>query len=776
MGLWVDSVNLMRTWVGVIAPAAFAFCGCAQNAKGRIYLIDEFRSVSGNLIVKNGFDPENAQFSLIDSNGYRTVPSEFQFNSDTKNFSFNLEDTDFYDVTVGTLIERMLSMGNTLPIVGFLDSNSFGRVERYVKFEVRPSKLQDEKIQKVPYLQFAIPLSKRNLYSGNNDLNFGSALEIGEAVFAKIKVVDFSGAPLVGADAAAVSYSKIEEGSTPYWQLENFRPVFTKTDQEGIAFVGPIVPNELQAFHLLVKGTGLCTYVSDSNFKFSSEYEVPSIAVSKCEGETSDAFSLRPSFPTGLKYFDLESDSFDDFVVHTNEPSIFVRLDSATENLRGYKVELFETDSKYVAYPEPELVREFPFFQSEVNLELPEKFKRSNDQAGKFVIKITEQQGALNGYVSSSQQPSETFIYGDKRVTNPSREDLMSIEIVEEADFVWDDSTSKPESIDYWKNVSVKSEAGVENVISGLAGRKFTISSSSCTEGSELGFEVISLGISRRFVPCINGVSTFTSESAGFINAAQTIQSTGGRQVWRLYMKDRFGNESDALSDTVDPDLRLNIMTVIIDTGAPVLGEGYYSLENLEFLKDGTPQGIIAKANVQSGDVSLRFQEALGPEKVCVQAGTDAAQDNANGKAGSTARIKNGLVDLPYYLFRDELSRIIARDENYELAGLQFVKYAIASTKEAAEAKPISEFTQCRELSDPDDITSVVAVQTVLTEDHIKFPSDTTAPAEFFLRVQDSAGNLSEVTKYEIPACTDITDPANPTPATCWAPEVPEAP
>jgi hypothetical protein len=291
-----------------------------------------------------------------------------------------------------------------------------------------------------------------------------------------------------------------------------------------------------------------------------------------------------------------------------------------------------------------------------------------------------------------------------------------------------------------------------------------------------LGFEVISLGISKRFAPCINGTSTFTSESAGFISAASNIQSTGGRQVWRLYMKDRYGNESDALSDTVDPALRLNILTVIIDTGAPVLGEGFYSLANLEFFENGAPQGLISKAKVQSGEVSIRFQEAQGAEKVCVQAGTDAAQDNANGKAGSTARIKNGTNDFQYYLFRDELGRIVARDEDYELAGLLFVKYALASTKAAVESEPISGYIRCRELSDPEDLTSVVAVPTVLTEEHIKFPSDTTAPAEFYLRVQDTAGNLSEATKYEIPACTDITDPANPTPATCWAPSVPPPP
>lgn len=499
MGLLGQSAERLWTWVGVIAPAAFAFCGCAQKAKGRIYLIDEFRGVSGNLIVKNGFDPANAEFSLIDSNGYRTTPNQFEFNPDTKNFSFNLEDEHFYDASVGTLVERMLSMGNALPIVGFLDSNSFGRVEKYVKFEIRPSKFSSEKIQKVPYLQFAIPLSKRNLYSSNNDLNFGSSLEIGEAVFAQVKVVDSSGAPIAGADTAAISYSKVEEGSFPYWHQENYRPVFTKTDADGLAYVGPVVPNELQAFHLLLKGKGLCSFVSASNYKFSSEYEVPTLVASKCDNASEDQFSLQPSFPTGLKYFDLKSDSFDSPVVHTNDSSIYIRLDSPTINLRGFKVELFETDSKYVAYPEPELTRDFPFFQSEVALDLPKIFKKSQDEAGKFMIKITEQSGKVSGFVAVSQQPSETLIYGEKRLVKPSREDLMAVSIIEEAGYVWDDSAAKPSSIDYWKNVKIRSEAGVENIVSGLAGKKFTLSSDSCKEGFELGFEVITLGITKRF-------------------------------------------------------------------------------------------------------------------------------------------------------------------------------------------------------------------------------------------------------------------------------------
>lgn len=766
------SKNLIRklALAGAIAPAALAFYGCAQNAKGRIYLIDEFRSVSGNLVVKNGFDPANAEFSLIDGNGYRTTPNQFEFNPDTKNFSFSLEDEHFYESSVGTLIERMLSMGNALPLVGFLDSNSFGRVEKFVKFEIRPAQLAAEKIQKVPYLQFAIPLSKRNLYSSNNDLNFGSALEIGEAVFAQIKVVNAAGVPIEGVDAAAVSYSKVEEGSAPYWHQENYRPIFTKTDAAGMAFIGPIVPNELQAFHILVKGTGYCSFMSASNYKFSSEYEVPSLVAIPCDTQNDEQFALQPSFPTGLKFIDLKDDSFDNPVVHTNEASIYIRLDSSTPNLRGFKVELFETDSKYTAYPEPELTREYPFFQSEVNLDLPKLFKRSQDEAGKFMIKVTELRGALSGFASTTQQAEELTLFGEKRLVKPSREDFMAVEIVSEPGFRWEANLSEePDNVDYWKNFKIESEAGVENVVSGLAGTKFTMTSSSCRQGYELGFEVIALGITKRFSPCIDGVATFTAEAAGFVSAATKLQTSGGRQVWRVYMKDRYGNESEGLASTNVDDKRLNIMTVIIDTGVPRLDD----LSDLNFLEDGTAAGIVYQSKVQSGAASIRFN-VTDVQKTCEPLDTDEEQNRANGANGSNATIRSSGVDFPYYLFRDDLGRIVARDSNYERAGLLFVRYAIGSTKAAVDAKPVSEFTRCRKLSDPEDLTSIIAEPTVLTESHIAFPEDPSLPAEFYLRVQDAAGNLSESVKFDLPACTDVTNPSNPQPSSpCWAPTAP---
>lgn len=760
--------------IGAYALLAASCFACSIEAEEKVFLIDEMRSVPGTLTIKNGIDAADIEFSLIDSNGYRSAPDSIDFNPDARSFSLVLKDEHLYEASVGTLVERMLSMGNALPSLGELKLSSFERIEKYVKLEIRSSKFTNEKTQKIPYLQVAIPLSKKSLYSTNNVLRFESDLELGEAVFAEILVVDASGAPLKNVDAAAVSYNKVEAGTTPYWHQENFRPVFVKTDSQGRAYIGPVVPNELQAFHVLLKGEGYCTYMSAPNFRFSADYEVPKLVMKRCDKELKQQYSLIPTFPSGLKYVDLKSDSLEDPVVHTNDATISIRLDSPVEDLRGFKLELFEIDSDYRPFAVPVFTREFPFFQSDVDVDLPKIFSTSENESGRFVIKVTEMSGSLRGFVSSEQKATETLILGDKRTAIPSRDELMAVRKNDDSFFVWKgELSSEPMYIDYWRNVAVKSETGVENIVSGLAGSKFTISSNLCREGYELGFDVTALGISKRFAPCIDGVATFSAESAGFLEAGSELERLGGRQVWRLYLRDIYGNEIESLTSTIDPDKRLNILTVIIDTGVPTLGVGFHSLGNLEFLEGETDVSVISKAKVMSGEVIFVFQESLGPEKICLQALSDSKQDEANGKKGTTAAIRNGGADVQYFLFRDELGRIVGMDSYYEIAGLQFVKYSIAATSTADNLFDLSRFTPCRTLSEGGDITNVFAVGTVLSEDHIFFPADAGLPAEFYLRVQDVAGNLSKVTKFELPPCgiDSSGDPIAPEYGSkCWVP------
>jgi hypothetical protein len=338
----------------------------------------------------------------------------------------------------------------------------------------------------------------------------------------------------------------------------------------------------------------------------------------------------------------------------------------------------------------------------------------------------------------------------------------MAVKIYDDtegAKFQWAGGV-KPDTLDYWKNFSVKSSTGFENIVPGTSGGVFTLSSPNCKEGYELGFEIVSLSISKKFKPCVNTVATFTAEEAGFIAKAAQISTSGGRQAWRIYIKDKFGNESEALSSTTDPEKQLNIMTVIIDTAPPLLGVGH-PLQNLEFVPDGvtTPVFEVSKQDVLDGKLKFRFQKTLDPEKICNQNAPEGS-DDANGEKGLNGELKSG---IDAFLYKDELGRVWGRSENESMVGLQFVKFAMASSEAALASRSVSEFSACRALEPDGTSFKVVPVEITLSAEHISFPNDTSADAKFFLRVQDASGQLSAVTEYKIPRCPG----PSPT-ATCW--------
>ena len=310
----------------------------------------------------------------------------------------------------------------------------------------------------------------------------------------------------------------------------------------------------------------------------------------------------------------------------------------------------------------------------------------------------------------------------------------------------------------------MKSSAGFENIVPGTSGGVFTLSSPNCKEGFELGFEIDFLSISKKFKPCVNTIATFTAEEAGFVAKAAQISEFGGRQAWRIYIKDKFGNESEALSSTTDPDKQLNIMTVIIDTAPPLLGVGH-PLQNLEFVPDGstTPVFEVSKQDVLGGKLKFRFQKTLDPEKICNQNAPEGS-DDANGEKGLNGELKSG---IDAFLYKDELGRVWGRSESESIVGLQFVKFAIASSEATLANKPVSEFSACRALEPDGTSFKVVPVEITLSTEHLSFPNDEALPADFYLRVQDASGQLSSITKYLIPRCPD----PNPSPSaatTCW--------
>lgn len=770
MGLHVHKILLRAGVCGFFAAYLSLLASCGRGSVARVYLLDESRSVTGSLISKNGFDPANVEFSIINAQGFREQPEQFSFDPVANKFSLNLVDEKFYKTERATLMEQILSMGKALPMYGFTEASVVGKVEKYVRFEVRPAKLADEKYQIVPYLQISIPLTKRNLYSGNDVLQLGGGLELGKTGFAKLQVTNEMGVPLAGADVAAISDGKLE-GDIPLWHNSALRPIFTKTDSSGVAFIGPIDTGiDLAPFQILARAEGYCNFLTAPSNKFSvSETKLLVVKLRTCSADELTKNSLLPSFPTGLKYLSVTEEGTARSVAHTNKLSLFLRLDSSSLKFRGARVGLYETNSKYEPRPEPTgELREVSNFQGEFEIPLPEDFLASKTQEGKFIIKVTRLPGTLDGGQLNADDFPELIVYGQKSLVKPSRDSLMAVKTYDdtlEPKFNWVGSPP-PDTLDYWKNFSVKSSTGFENIVPGISGGVFTLSSPNCKEGFELGFEIVSLSISKKFKPCVNTIATFTADEAGFVAKAGQILTSGARHVWRIYMKDKFGNESEALDSTTDPYKQLNIMTVIIDTAPPQLGIGYHPLQNLEFVSHSgsTPAVVneVSRTVFSEGKLKFRFQgTSITSEQICNQISSDSFSNAANGELGLNAELKFG---INAFLYKDELGRVWGRTESESLVGLQFVKFAMASSEAALASRPVSEFSACRAL-EPDG--TVVPVEITLSAEHISFPNDSSIDAEFYLRVQDASGQLSSATKYSIPRCPS----SNPTPSaanTCW--------
>lgn len=745
----------------MLATLAFAVaCGSAKQQ--RVYLIDETRSIAGSLVSKNGFDPNNVSFSIIDPEGFRKTPDSLSFDPSTSRFNLNLPDEAFYKTQSATLIEQILSMGKALPMLGLGDAGVVSKVEKYVRIEVRPARISQEKYQVVPYLQIAVPLTRRNLYSGNDVLGLGAGLEMGKAGFVKLTVVNEAGQPVTGASVAAVSDGKIasSSGELPLWHEQMLRPVFTKTDANGIAYIGPIDASDLSPYQILAKAEGYCSFLSAPSNRFSlTESKTPVLVMRSCAAGSENKNVLLPSFPMGLKYFNVADEGVSRPVVHTKDINIFLRLDSTSFRYRGVRVGVYETNLNYEPKAEPLTeVRELGQFQGEFDLSIPK------DYEGRFVIKVSRLPGTLDGGQLSQEQFPDLVVYGKRNTALPSRDSLMSLTTLDSDKFEWS-GTGEPETVDYWKNLSIKSAGGFENVVPGNAGGTFTISSPLCKEGWEIGFGIRMLGIAKRFKPCVNNVATFTAEEAGFIEKADKIAQLGGRQAWQIFIKNEYGNESESLSSVVAQG-NLNEMTVVIDTSAPQLAVAQ-PIDQLEIVRtdNGTATVVseLSRADLNNGKLKFRFRSnGIAEESICNQSQALGTED-ANGRLGGNAELKD---DFDEFLYRDELGRVWGRSINYELPGLQFVKFAIGATSELITAKAISDYSACRGLFDDNGVVSVVPVEIPLTPEHIKVPEGETGDAEFYMRVMDASGQLSPFNRYFFPRCPN----PQPTPALplCW--------
>lgn len=752
-------LQILEQWGTKVVPLVIAlavFVSCSKISGGRVYLLGESRIVSGMVGSRNGIDLKNLKISLVNVDGLRTTPAGLKFDVEQGHFSFQLRDSDLYEPKNGMLIDRILSMGNALPKIDTADGDLVAKVEKYSRIEIMEKLADNSDYQVVPYFQGVLPLSKSVLLS-NGQTSLKGQVTVQKAGFVRIKVVDELGSPLSGVRVAGISDGKIETGQ-PLWQDSFFHPTFETTDTAGRAYIGPLdAGTETTRYQILAIADGFCTYLSSPEHKFSpTSQSAPVIMMRKCDARSSAKQTLLPSFPTGLTYLNINSR----MVVHTNQKSIVLRLDSRTQNLRGVKVALFETDENYVSAPEPYgEVWEMSLFQSEFKLSLPEYFKISDSQEGKFIIKVSPISGALDDSLVMSESYPELIVYGHKKVAVPSRDALMRMNLG-----VSPALTDGPAVIDEWSHLKIASITGHTNIVPGLAGGTFTMNSVNCGEGDSLGFSIPAYQMFEPvFKQCVNGVANFTAEEAGFVAAANKISQYGGRQKWRIFVKDKFGNVSENLEDpnALSPN-RLNVMTVIVDTSPPSSASSTtrFADESFEIFKstidsEGRLVGMdkpLRPVDLMSGLLKIRMTKTgTNGEGTCIQTPYDDDEKNKNGLKGGNATL---LGNLNAYIYRDDLNRLAVKSLAsetglYEDVGLMVYKWMIGGNASSVSTAPVSLYTRCRELGKSGLYPEPVARE--LKKEDIIFSDSGTA--DFYVRFMDVSGQFSGAVKYSIPAC-----------------------
>jgi hypothetical protein len=762
--------NLKRAAVTV---AALLFFSCGKPPAGKVYLLGESRVVSGLLGAQQGVDLKTVKISLIDLQGQRTTPYELKYDGAQGSFSFQLRDADLHETKKATALDRILSMGNALPAVVAAGSDLVARADKYTRIEMMQSTLASSDYQVIPYFQGILPISRKNLMAGKDVIGIGGQIKFAKAGFVRVKVVNESGTPLQGIKVAGIAQTvSVNDGivfpNSNLWHEAQLRPVYETTDANGQAYIGPVdASEELTRYQILATGTGYCTYLSSPTNNFSlSEKSAPVVTLRACEKTETSVNDLVASFPEKLKYLDIDNRK----IVHTKDDFITVRLDSKTENLRGARLALYETDSNF--QPSLEVtgkVIESQTFQGEYILELPKLFKTGGTE-GKFIVKVSRLAGNRQGVETSAQDFPELNIYGHRKIFTPSRDLLMKTQSTEVENNLRD-STGIAD-VDFWSNFKIASVSGTTNIVPGLAGGKFTMTSSACGLGDSLGFTVSVYGINTPvFKECVNGVATFTAEEAGFVNNSK-VTTAGPRQIWKIFIKDKFGNVSESLDD---PDAaspkRLNVMTVIVDIAPPIRGDNptnKLDLSNLKFYKDATELNAnpyigkwLRPADLEDEALTMGFKKETGNinHTTCLQVASDesgspdSVEKERNGGKGGNATLLGGTFS--HFVFKDEFGRLNIKAGTYEDVGLMIYKWMIGGSSAGVTEAAETSYTRCRS-SAGSGTEPVEPVERKLKVGDIVFPDDPSSEAVFYMRYMDAAGLLSNAIKYTIPACTAL--------------------
>lgn len=687
------------------------FCdlaGC-HAPKSPLAFVDETYRLRGFIdtadLPKSPLDganqPANTPASLfggysVDSDGVRKPIDGFQFDAISGAFEFKVKRSDLFARLALTLPEMLALMG-VVPPADALRNGHFGAADvGLVRLEMfAPQELTKMGNVSAYYQSFfpvprAAALGRVGIIELVGDKR--QAFRTRRVGKARVKVVDETGKPLKGVWVQGVPLTEERQslGSAfPMfpWKNPEYSAAFTKTDDLGVALVFPL-PFDVEEpkYQIAATAPGRCYVVSPQAYFSKEKNNEVSLTLPQCpEAERgSRKVAWMASFGAGLN---IETDARTSLTkAYINSSSVPLTLVSRTRHLRGFAVRIFPGQA---AEGKPVSELKLFTFASALDVPLPTYLDGIAAKDGQFAIEI-----------ESLFSPQDKEEFGDA-----PRQLLIG-----------ERSTSQP--LAPAALFEVKSAAGVENVISGISGNRFTVKYSDCKAGLEIGV-LVGNEYDRKqtkFFPCAKEGNSFE-----LADLKPLFLPNGGEQPLVFFVRNKYGSTSldDLAKGSNRKTVYVDYGVPLVTTGDPLFGSNYgFAPKGATPATDAVPYSFIQNpVEIRAATLDqfvLRFTQ---PAK-CAMESPDLLADGT-GAAGKAL-------------------------------------YKFTLLQKATAAAPLPSATDWL-------AGTPCGTDRTLAPGDVVFPTNASQPAVMYFQVLDAAGNPSNVLETQVPPCGGPSQEA-----ACW--------
>lgn len=749
-------LSALRTQLCLSAPFLVCVLSCGDSRKGSqsIYFTADDKPLTAHIQIREGLDPAGLVLTYIGRDGFRypfgstetatatgtDTSTEIEISTETQTststgtglslWSENKleEETDLLladssspvvsasgDVLITmdksklllssdslyTYAETVAAMGDVLP------SYPQG-VEAVMKLEITEKRFEKTS-GKISYTQFP-SFFKRNDLISQDPTSLSNSIVLSDVGYQKVKILSLKDdSPIKEASVMAIVNGEIKSDDgrvTKAWLLPLYRPVLTKTDAKGEAYVYPLnVSGESPTYSLVAYAPDYCTYVSASS---AFKVDTPEVVLKLKECPNTDKLGFIVSVNSPSKVTQETDKTIGKIAVgNTNSMFFSLRIDSRTPLMRGIKVKFLEgfgtkgAENKTILPVTLSDTNRFPNkFQSELLMDLPLTFDTSRTENGTFTFQVQSLEIDAGRQKESSDLMS--YIYGRKSTVAPTG--------------------------DFLKTLTLTGDSLQENLIAGDAGSKLFVTVPLCDNDSELVLKTDEkLSVS---VACKDGKAVFLVDD---LHLDPTGSKQGGKRTFKFYLKDKFGNLSS------EDDGATSAITVFVDYGTPDLIKNPFVLsKDIGFTQLGIAHGTFAKP--------YTFPQGV---------------KDSNGKYDTIIMSAKSQESIVFRFTSPSVCRTEGSDADGLLSSLDGVRLAFYRIGNTGDSLVKAAFSTCFASGETTDYLVKMAKD-------ITYPSDKTQKASFLIEVVDVAGHHSSPYSYEIPPCP--TSGVYDNISVCWLP------